>query len=291
MRSDESDRRPIRSLLRRLIRAPAMLSVVWPAMLILGGYIAWHQWGAQYMNSKYYGVDASQFQITAAPEYVRSDIVKTVYNDTAMENLSLLDTQATAKIASAFATHPWVRQVNSVRKLPGGQIDVRLEYRVPVAMVRVKSMHPDVVGSAFFAVDGNGVVLPSELTGEETRQFIRISVPNTYPRGSAGRKYGDLRVESAAKVAAIIAPYNLHAAANRQVVIQSIVTHSDLRQTTVPQFELKTASGKTKNWGSPPGMELPGEPSAELKLRELIASGDESIDLRIARRTVEAEQL
>ncbi|WP_419189728.1 hypothetical protein [Stieleria marina] len=270
--------------MRRLIRAPAMLSFVWPAMLIIGGYVAWHQWGAEYMNSKYYGVAATQFQVSEPPKYVRSDIVQTVYQDTAMENLSLLDTQATSKIASAFATHPWVRQVNSVRKLPGGQIDVRLDYRKPVAMVRVISKHPDVRGSSFFAVDGEGVLLPpSEFSREETSQYVHIAVPDTYPRGSVGRKFGDFRVEAAAKVAAIIAPYNQHAAANRQVTIKTIGVHGDPRQTTVPQLELETASGKKKFWGSSPGMELPGEPTAEMKLRVLVSSGDENIDLRIAR--------
>ncbi|MGB7347295.1 MAG: hypothetical protein WBD20_23935, partial [Pirellulaceae bacterium] len=66
-----------------------MLSFVWPAMLILGGYVAWHRWGADYMNSKYYGVDTTAFQVSSPPEYIRSDIVQTVYKDTAMENLSL----------------------------------------------------------------------------------------------------------------------------------------------------------------------------------------------------------
>lgn len=284
MRSEAPDNRPIRSLLRRLIRAPAMLSFVWPAMLIIGGYVAWHQWGAEYMNSKYYGVDPAQFQVSAPPGYVRSDIVQTVYQDTAMENLSLLDTQATAKIASAFATHPWVHRVNSVRKLPGGQIDVRLDYRKPVAMVRVISKHDEVRGSAFFAIDGAGILLPpSEFSREETQQYVHISVPDTYPRGSVGRKFGDFRVEAAAKVAAIISPYNKLAADNGQLAIQTIGVFGDPRQTTVPQLELETVSGKKKFWGSSPGMELPGEPTAEMKLRVLMASGDENIDLRMAR--------
>ncbi|MGB7346212.1 MAG: hypothetical protein WBD20_18485, partial [Pirellulaceae bacterium] len=236
-----------------------------------------------YMNSKYYGVDTTAFQVSSPPEYIRSDIVQTVYKDTAMENLSLLDSQATAKIASAFSTNPWVRRVNSVRKLPGGQIDVRLDYRKPVAMVHVISKHPDVVGSAFFAIDGEGVILPSELSANDTRDFIRISVPGSYPSGSAGRKFGDFRVESAARVAAIIAPFNARTTENRPAIITTIGVHGDPRLTTVPQLELVTASGKKKFWGSPPGMELPGEPSAETKFRGLVASGDENIDLRIAR--------
>ena len=39
----EQPHRPIRDLLRRLIKAPAALSVVWPVLLIVGGYIAWQR--------------------------------------------------------------------------------------------------------------------------------------------------------------------------------------------------------------------------------------------------------
>ncbi len=55
---------------------------------------------------------------------------------------------------------PWVRNVIGVRKLPGGTIDVRLEYRSPVAMVHVFKPDPNDRGSYFYPVDGEGVLLP-----------------------------------------------------------------------------------------------------------------------------------
>ena len=144
MRSANSEKpRPVRDLLRRLIKAPAALSVLWPAILILGGYVAWHRWGAIHVAKQYGGIDPTLIQVTDPPSYVRTNVVKSVYRDTAMEELSLLDRQATAKIASAFSMHPWVRKVVSVRKLPGGVIDIRLEYREPVAMVHVFKPDPN----------------------------------------------------------------------------------------------------------------------------------------------------
>lgn len=279
MRSDETpDHRPIRSLMRRLIRAPAMLSFVWPLMLIIGGYVAWDRWGADYINKEFHGISHTQIQVTAPPQYVRSDVVKTVYDDTAMEGLSLLDTQATAKIASAFATNPWVRRVNSVRKLPGGKIDVRLEYRQPVAMVRVISRHRDVRGGSLFAIDGDGVLLPTnDFTPEEASMYVHINVPGAYPTGADfGNRFGEQRVEAAAIVAAAIAPFR------SQAKISVVHVKNDLRQNAVPQMELETTDGRTFTWGSAPGMEVPGESLAETKIKLLLLGVRNKTDLRIA---------
>jgi hypothetical protein len=195
-----------------------------------------------------------------------------------MEGLSLLDPQATAKIASAFASHPWVRSVNSVRKSPHGVIDVRIDYRVPVAMVHVISRHPEVTGSSFFAVDGEGVLLPTnEFSRSDTNQYVHIDVPAAYPTGVVGTAFGDLRVEAAARLAELLAP--LHA----QIGVKVIGVPGDWRESAVPQLELTTKNGVRLFWGSPPGHESPGERTAEMKLQTLLA-GDftENTDLRIA---------
>ncbi len=280
MRSPEkNEHRPIRKLLRTMIAAPAALSIVWPLMLMIASYVAWTSWGQDYMARKYYGVDPSLIEITQPPSYIRSNIVQTVYQDTAMENLSLMDQQATAKIASAFASHPWVRAVNSVRKLPGGAIDVRIDYRVPVAMVHVISRHPEVTGSSFFAVDRDGVLLPtSEFSKSDTRNYIHIEVPAAYPTGVVGAPFGDQRVEVASRLAAILSPLR------EQTKVKSIGVPGDWRDMTLPQLELTTQDGKRLFWGSPPGFEPPGERTAEMKLQTLLDGNlTGNTDLRMAR--------
>ena len=205
MRSSRDDKqRPFQEMMRRLIKAPAALSVLWPVLLIVGGYAAWHQWGTAHVADQYGGIDPTLIQVTEPPEYVRSNVVKTVYRDTAMEGLSLLDRQATAKIASAFSMHPWVRKVISVRKLPGGTIDIRLDYRVPVAMVHVFKPNQSDTRSYFFPVDADGVLLPTnEFARADTRNFLYIEVPGVYTSNPIGSPFGDFRVEAAARLAAI----------------------------------------------------------------------------------------
>jgi len=244
-------------------------------LLIIGGYAAWDRWGAEHVGKKYYGVELEQIQITEPPEHVRTDIAATVFRDFALDQLSLLDSQASAKIASAFAVNPWVRRVISVRKLPGGAIDVHLEYRRPVAMVHVvKSDQKDY----FFPIDGSGVLLPTtEFAQAETLDYIHIEVPSVYPTGVLGSAFGDYRVEAAAKLADILAQHR------ERIHLRSISVRGDSRTNEVPQLELTTTDNRCFTWGSPPGMERLEERPAELKLQALLQGDDiRNSDLRIA---------
>ena len=279
MRSPDAERRrPIRDLLRRLIKAPAALSIFWPAMLLLGGYAAWHRWGAEHVAQKYSGIDPDMIQVTEPPPFVRTDVVQTVYRDTAMEGLSLLDRQATAKIASAFSLHPWVRNVIGVRKLPGGAIDIRLEYRQPVAMVHVFKPDPGDALSYFFPVDGDGVLLPtSDFARSETNQFLHVEVPGVYSTNAVGTPFGDQRVEAAAALAEVLAPYR------QEAELHSISVLGDPRLSEIPQLELTRANGTRVFWGSPPHSDIPGEPTVQMKLRQLLDSDPgRDTDLRMA---------
>tara|TARA_Y100000385_G_scaffold286060_1_gene347260 strand:+ start:545 stop:1366 length:822 start_codon:yes stop_codon:yes gene_type:complete len=268
-------------LLGRLIKAPAAFAVLWPVLLIVGGYAAWHRWGAVHVAGKYSGIDPTLIQVTAPPAHVRTNVVKTVYRDTAMEGLSILDREATAKIASAFSMHPWVRKVIGVRKLPGGQIDVRLEYRTPVAMVHVYKPNDPDNRSYFFPVDGEGVLLPgNEFAEAETRNYIYIEVPDVYTSNAVGTPFGDAAVEAASALASVLSPYR------EKTQIRSIGIHGDPRQTEVLQMELTMQSGARMTWGSPPGNEVPGEPTVQMKLKSLLGADlRQDADLRVASPT------
>jgi hypothetical protein len=240
--------------------------MIWPALLILGGYIAWNRWGAEEIAKKFYGIDVSLIHVTQRPEHIASDITEVVYRDTKLDQLSLIDPAATARIASAFSSHPWVSKVVAVRKLPGGQVDVHLQYRVPVAMVYVVSRHPDVNGRpGFFAIDEQGVLLPTtEFTREHTMRYVHIEIPDVYPTGGVGSLFGDPRIIGAAKLAALIAPYR------ERLDTRSIQLHESSRTSPVAQYQLVTHSGESLLWGSPPGQEIYGERKADEKLQELI---------------------
>jgi len=259
-------RLPVRQLLQRLIHAPAALAMIWPALLILGAYVAWNRWGAEELAKKFYGIDVELIHITERPEHITSDITAAVYRDTKLDQLSLIDPTATARIASAFSSHPWVSRVVAVRKLPGGQVDVHLQYRAPVAMVFVISRHPEVTGKpGFFAIDQEGVLLPTtEFTRDHTMRYVHIEIPDVYPTGGVGSNFGDPRIAGAAKLAALLGPYR------ESLDLRSIQLHETSRTSPVAQYQLVSHDGEAKLWGSSPGQEIYGERKADEKLRDLL---------------------
>ncbi|MFG0266492.1 MAG: hypothetical protein ACF8AM_15300 [Rhodopirellula sp. JB055] len=256
---------------RGLISAPAVLSILWPAILLVAGYAAWQTWWADYFAVTYHGIDAQQISVTPPPEYVRTDIIDAVYTETAMKDMSLLDPQVSAKVASAFASHPWVHRVVGVRKKAQGRLDVRLDYRLPVAMVYV--VDPK-TGPGFLVVDGEGTLLPSDFAPSETDHYLHIIVPGAYHTGRLGSPFGDTRVHAAALLARLLAPHR------ETLKLQSIGVHGDLRQNPIVQLEIANQDGERWFWGSPPGEEVAGEIPALMKLQAMLAGVPTGTDLR-----------
>jgi len=279
-RSEQTDPRPIRRLLRRLVQAPAAWSLLWPLLLIVASYFALTRWYSDYLADKYRSIDPALVSVSEPHRYVRTDIIEEVYRATDLAKLSPLDRQATAKLASAFSSHPWVRHVKSVRKAPGGKIEVHLEYRQPVAVFHVTSDRRQVEDNLYFVLDGEGVLLPTEkMTLADTPDFIHIEVREAYPTGEEGTPFGDRRVESAALLAKLLG------AVGDQIRIAKITVSGDPRMNLVPQLELITGNNTRVFWGSPPGMEQPGEREARDKLVDLLRGNFvPGSDLRIARQ-------
>ncbi len=242
------------------------MAMLWPVLLVMGGYVAWHRWGAEHVSRKFYGLDMGMIHVTQRPEHITTDITEVVYRDSQLQQLSMIDPAATARIASAFASNVWVSRVVAVRKLPGGKVDVHLQYRAPVAMVFVINRHPEAQGRpAFFAVDPEGVLLPTtEFSFEHTMRYLHIEIPDVYPTGGFGSSFGDPRVAGAAQLAALLSPLR------ETLNLQSIQIHPSSRTSPVPQYQLMTHSGEAILWGSAPGQELAGERKVDAKLRDFV---------------------
>lgn len=297
--SDEPDHRPIRRTLRRLIKAPAAWSLVWPLALLIGSYIAYSRWYADDFRAKYSSLDPALVTITTPHEFIRGDLVDDVYRETKLDELSPLDRGATAKLASAFSSHPWVKHVHRVRKLPGGKFEVDLDYRRPVAVFHLTgdrewlkkieayltNLGYSIHGGAdnlFFPLDGEGVMLPTDhMTLDDTLDLIHIEVDEVFPTGNQGTPFGDRRVECAAMLA------NLLSAVSDQIRISKITVSGDPRMNLVPKLELVTGDNTRLFWGSPPGMEQPRERDARAKLVDLLSGNYvPGGDLSIARQNV-----
>ncbi|MCA9137230.1 MAG: hypothetical protein KDB00_10735 [Planctomycetales bacterium] len=281
--SNDTDHRPIRRILRRMIKAPAVWSLLWPMLLLIGSYVAYSRWFAPRMVAQYGTLDPAAVTLSPAHEYVRTDLVSEVYRDTRLSELSPLDRRVTEKLASAFVSNPWVKHVRSVRKLPGGKIEIDVDYRRPVAVFHLTgdkewlqtiddylaSIGAAIQGgadNAYFPLDGDGVLLPTEkMTSEDTRNLIHIEVSRVFPTGTKGTPFGDRRVESAALLAKLLD------AVRDNVRVAKIVVSGDPRFNLVPELELTLGDGTQLFWGSPPGMEQPNERDARAKLADLLS--------------------
>lgn len=254
----------------RLIKAPAALAFLWPVLLVTGGYFSWHRWGADHINRYYNCLSIDQVQISKPPDYIRNNIVEGVFKENDLTKVSLMDVQATAQIANAFATNPWVDRVVRVQKTSTGKVDVHVAYRQPVALVKVISRHPDVKDTGFFPVDGHGVLLPTDdFSRTDTHNYIHIIVKNTYPISGAGSDFGDSRVADAALLCFLLHPYRN--TLNIEAVTTAPRTAHDERPDTL---NLILRDGRQLVWGSPPGKEQDGEPGAKVKLEALLAKAN-----------------
>lgn len=262
-----------------MLRAPAVLSLIWPTALLIGSYLAWHQWGAERIGREYYRLERETVTITPPPAFVHSDITAAVFETHQLEKTSLLNRQATATIAQAYQTHPWVQQVVRVEKRSDG-VDVHLRYRQPMAMVRVISQHQEVQGPAVFVVDGNGVLLPPEdFVNFDKTALLHIEVPGTYPTGGIGSPFGDQRVIAAAALAQLLSKHR--EPCNLAAITLTNPTRA-FNESWV--FAIIRTDGTRFIWGSPPGEETNGEPSAATKLKALLADASRVADLRLAQR-------
>ncbi len=163
------------------------------------------------------------------------------------DHLHLLDEDVTARLARAFAAHPWVESVRRVDvRGPGSKIHVDLAYRNPVLVVGLSPAR---------AVDSNGVLLPVAAVRSNVPVLISKVAD---PVGPPGSRWGDPCVTAAAASAAFLKPH----------LSRLRLNDCDLE---IVQGEIVFCKpGVRVVWGHAPGQEGPGEATAQVKLQRLL---------------------
>jgi hypothetical protein len=257
--------------LRSIPRA-ALISLLGPSLLLLVGYLGWRFYGARYLDEKFYSLREDKVQITTPPPWLKSPIVHEVFEGSGLERMSLLDDQMGSVIARAFDAHPWIRKTHRAGKWAGGCVKVDVEYRIPVAMVHCESAGDETSGGimheSFLPVDTEAVVLPTkDFSQEDIPQFILI-----YGRGilatdhrKVGVPFGDTQVEEAVKLCKLLLPIK-----NDAKIVSVYVYPSREVGKSRWKLEVVTKGGPRMMWGSSPGFEHLGEPSASSKLNRIV---------------------
>lgn len=252
----------------RSIPRSAILSMVGPFLLCVLGYFGWRYYGAAKLDLAYYGLRKENVHLPPQPRWMRStNVLDEVFEGSALSNLSLLDSQTPAAIARVFDAHPCVRKTHRVQRT-AGQIIINLEYRQPVAMIALPKDEKLGAGdSVFYAVDSDSVLL-------DDKNFIREDIPNyitvfcKMEKPSElvkGKPFGDQRIAEAVRLCTFLLQYREGAKLTRLYVYPPRAVGKSRSW-----LELETLNESRIQWGSAPGLELPGENTASAKLKMLI---------------------
>ncbi len=229
----------------------ALIGLALVVLPIAGAYYAWSRWGERITDNGDYVLRADSFHITPPPDWVRADVCGEVIREGSLTGLSLLDPQLTVKVFQAFAAHSWVENVSRVSKNPPGKttrVVVELTYRKPVAMVEVVlNGQPGLL-----PIDAEAILLPPhDFTADQTRNYLRISVPHAAPSGTVGTAWGQTEIHEAARIAAVFQDVWEKCGLYR---IQLVPLGTADSTQIVPTFELQSRSGASVIWGRAPDL-------------------------------------
>ena len=262
----------------RAIPRAAILSMVGPSLLCVIGYFGWLNYGAHNLDLAYYGLKKENIHITPQPAWLKeTKVLDEVFQQNALSRLSLMDVKTPETLVRVFDAHHAIYKTHRVEKMAGG-VMITIEYRMPVAMVRIPVT--DDTGqtkAVFFPIDKESVLLASNnFSPTDVRQYIVIHASGDSPFTSEkeGRPFGDPRIEEAARLCSLLAPLREACKIDCVYVFGSMATGKAkwelVIQTAEPERRFK--------WGSCPlpGKETVGEPPAAIKLERFKAAVSES---------------
>jgi len=201
-------------------------------------------------------LEPATIDVRGMAAWVRADIKAEALKAASLDRgLPLTDPELANRLARAFDMHPWVKRVIDVRLVHPPAAVVEIVCREPAAMVAVKG--------GLLAVDAESVVLPSDdFSADIAAEYPRLTGIDSSPQGPEGSRWGDVVVEEGAAVASVIGP---DWKALGLVECKPVITAG------VRRWELVGPDAKTIRFGSAPGHETAGEPSAALKAAALRA--------------------
>ena len=248
--------------------------------LVVCGYLGWYHYGAKKLDHALYALKLEQIKLTAQPPWISTSVAEEVFQSKRLDRVNLLDPSASASIASAFETHPWVEKTARVQKSQGGAVAVDVIFRKPLAMVKVFYHPTDDRGQAsgerkegFFPVDHKGIILPDgdfKQNQSLVWDYMMIDIDDLeHPSAQPGLPFNDIRVLEALKLIS----YLEKNCDSRALGLQWVHVRAEPRLAGSNPWLLEVWSTDKHliTWGHAPGHEIPGEDLPERKLANLTA--------------------
>jgi hypothetical protein len=157
---------------------------------VLGAIIWLGNWGQEQIRGRdRYAVAFADINCAPPAGMTRGEFLDEVlYLSRWPDRFGLLDEDVRERLTLAFAKHPWVEKVEAVILEAPRHVEVRLVMRRPVLVVRTQE--------GPIAVDRHGVRLPKNAPVQYLPIFEGEAAP---PKGPAGTRWGDPRVEERAR--------------------------------------------------------------------------------------------
>ena len=231
--------------------------------------LLWSHYGGQILADRQVQISQTSLQVTQQPPWIRCDVCAEAFRDGSLSGLTIDMQDLNWRVAEAFSMHSWVQRVTYVTKKYPDIVVVKLVYRKPVAMVEVE----DAAGNrGLFPVDRDGTLLPPDdfmpaaNPAVSVEDFPRLRSDGLYPTSPPGRPWGDIRVQSGARLAELLTPFW------KRFGLSEIVARRGPRVGTEPgppTFELRTSGHTVVLWGHAPDAEVAGEATADKKIAQL----------------------
>jgi hypothetical protein len=220
----------------------------------VGGWLAWSRYAAEAEAHPDSILVPEGITIEGVGPWVMCDLKTEALRNASLDaGVPLADAALPQRLERAFLMHPWVCDVRRVELRHPAAAVVELQCREPVAMVAWQG--------GLLAIDSEGVVLPSaDFTAESAAGYPKVTGIDSSPLGLEGTRWGDPAVDEAGAVAAAIGPEW------RPLELREIrpVALAGRRQ-----WELVAADRRVFVFGSAPGREVAGEPTAAVKIDRL----------------------
>jgi hypothetical protein len=152
------------------------------------------RWAREWLDRRgHFVVALADIQCPAPPGFDRTTFLSEVqYLGGLPDHFSAVDPTALLRVASAFAAHPWVEEVESVSLHPPDGPRARLQFRTPVLAVNGR------------AIDRHGILLPA---AAPLSDLIAVRETVGVTNRPAGEPWGDPAIEAAARIAGLLLPF------------------------------------------------------------------------------------
>ena len=186
-----SPKPPRANFLVKLVFQPWLLIVLATMVTLIWLVPMFVSWLPDLSPRDEFRMSTTDIRMTTPPPWVPNDILaQFIKSGELPETLSLLDSGLTRDVAETLERHPWIKKVSSVRKRRPADLFVELEYREPVAMIRVKS--------GLYPIDVDGILLPPhDFSMADAQKIPLVENIVTIPAGAAGVDWGDPIVTAA----------------------------------------------------------------------------------------------